>query len=52
MSTPTTPDAARSQAQSEHAQNQGWANTNTWNATTRQAYEAERDRLRKQSEQK
>ena len=41
-------DAARQQAQREHNWNQGPANTNTWDANARQAYEAERDRLQKQ----
>ncbi|MGA9670962.1 MAG: hypothetical protein WBQ94_17265 [Terracidiphilus sp.] len=44
-------DAARDQAQREHDQNQGWAQTNTWDANVRNAYEAERERLRQQQEE-
>jgi hypothetical protein len=38
-------DAARQQAQREHDHNMGPANTNLWDANTRNAYEAERARL-------
>lgn len=49
---PDNPDEARQQAQREHNWNQGWANTNTWNANERLAYEAERERLRREAEKK
>lgn len=45
-------DALRRTAQYEHSQNQGWQNTNTWDAAERRAYEAERDRLRRQESEK
>ncbi|HEY4359728.1 MAG TPA: hypothetical protein VGN17_02110 [Bryobacteraceae bacterium] len=45
-------DQARQQAQREHDWNQGPANTNSWDANTRNAYEAERERLRQQQDQK
>lgn len=46
------PAAARQQAQSEHRQNQSPSNTFNWDASTREAYETERARLRDQSEKK
>jgi hypothetical protein len=45
------PDAARQQAQRDHAWNHGAGNTNTSDATSRQAYEAERARLQKQQQE-
>ena len=44
------PDAARQQAQRDHDWNQGPANTNTSDAASRQAYEAEGARLKQQQE--
>jgi hypothetical protein len=45
------PDAARQQAQRDHDWNHGAPNTNTSDATSRQAYEAERARLQKQQQE-
>lgn len=44
-------DVAREQARREHERNQGWAQTHTWNADVRNAYEAERTRLQQQQEE-
>jgi len=45
-------DALRNLAQQEHSRNEGWQDTTTWNNTSRQAYEAERARLREEQNKK
>lgn len=47
-----TNQAARQQAQAEHQQGIGKANTSNLPYDTRQAYEAERERLKKLDEKK
>jgi hypothetical protein len=44
------PEAARQQAWRENNWNQGPSNTNGWDYSARIAYEAERERIRKQQE--
>lgn len=44
-------DSARQQAQREHDRNQGWAQTHTWDANVRNAYEAERSRLQQKQQE-
>jgi hypothetical protein len=45
-------DAARQQNQLDHKHNLGYANTNTWSANDRNAYEAERARLQDEANKK
>ncbi len=44
-------DEARQQAQRDHTWGQGPANTNGWNSTAKEVYEAERARLQKQQQE-
>jgi hypothetical protein len=44
-------DEARQQAQRDHTWGQGPANTNGWNTTAKEVYEAERARLQKQQQE-